>query len=320
MLTVGVDAGGTATKVAMVSPGGKRSAILPSVNPASVGDASADENMRKMVEVLLEEGGSTDLQGWMGSAAVEPHTVDRERRRILECLSKRGLSGRLVLSNDALLPLLAPPLNGVGRVIIVGTGSVVLGRNGAGRLERAGGYEYLLSDRGGAFDLGLHGLRAAAQAEDGWGPPTALTEAAWRVYGRDARACGRLLACAPFPKWEVARFARAVCEASQQGDEVATAIVDAAATDLAALARAVKARLGPTCGEAIVICGGLAYHHESYREKIVLHLEERGTAAAHCEVIPSAADRALALATALDDSPWLCSTELPLELVELSGA
>ncbi|MYW04695.1 hypothetical protein GT354_41790, partial [Streptomyces sp. SID3343] len=64
-----------------------------------------------------------------------------------------------------------------------------------------GGCEYLGSDEGSAYALGLAGLRAAVRGLDGRGPATALFAAA------GPRELARRLAGEPFPKAAVAELA-----------------------------------------------------------------------------------------------------------------
>ena len=66
-----------------------------------------------------------------------------------------GLCAELVVSNDVTPLLLAAPPE-VGHVIAVcGTGTAFLATNGRSAPARVGGCEYLGSDEGSAFDLGL---------------------------------------------------------------------------------------------------------------------------------------------------------------------
>lgn len=53
-----------------------------------------------------------------------------------------------------------------GILIISGTGSVVVGRNAAGKSERAGGWGHILGDHGSGYWIGLTGLRAAIREYD----------------------------------------------------------------------------------------------------------------------------------------------------------
>ena len=65
---------------------------------------------------------------------------------------------------------------GVGVVLIAGTGSMAYGRDATGAHARSGGWGRLLADEGSGYWLGHQLLRRIVQAADGRAPKTALTE------------------------------------------------------------------------------------------------------------------------------------------------
>lgn len=87
-----------------------------------------------------------------------------ERARALEvAFRERGVPATVV--NDAMLVV---PAAGVveGLGVIAGTGSVAVGRTGAGRFVLAGGWGWVLGDEGGAVTLVREAVRAALLAQD----------------------------------------------------------------------------------------------------------------------------------------------------------
>ncbi|AXX29371.1 TIM barrel protein [Actinosynnema pretiosum subsp. pretiosum] len=223
-----VDAGGSDT--AVVGPGGL--ARRGSVNPASSDDADAE--WRALLADLAEVGGA----GWIATATLDPAAPDEELARLRDLALDAGLRGPVVVSNDALPWLVA--LGGRGVVVVCGTGSGFLACSGDAPPVRVGGCEYLGSDEGSAFDLGLAGLRAAVRGADGRGPRTALTDA----YHPSPAALARELADRSHPKAAVAALAPQVCRAWVDGDEVAAGIVDRALDDLVTGARAAAEAAG----------------------------------------------------------------------------
>jgi N-acetylmuramic acid 6-phosphate etherase len=131
-----------------------------------------------------------------------------------------------------------------GVVLVVGTGVVAVAIGADGSLRSADGWGSWLGDEGGGAWIGAAGLRAALRAIDGRGPSTTLTEAARARFGAEPRTWPAQLADAA----ALATFAPDVLVAD---DPVAAAIVRAAATSLAATARA--AGDGP-----VAMVGGLA--------------------------------------------------------------
>jgi N-acetylglucosamine kinase-like BadF-type ATPase len=158
-------------------------------------------------------------------------------RVVRQAAAAAGLHGMLWLTNDLVPLLLGPPLWGDGVVVAIGTGSSVVARSArSGKAARVGGHEYVLSDEGSGFDIGLRGLRAAARAHDGRGSGTTLVEEAVEAFGRSIPELGRHLAELPHPKQEVAGFAERVCRAWIAGDRVASEIVRGSVEEMAAAA------------------------------------------------------------------------------------
>ncbi|MBN1919094.1 MAG: hypothetical protein JW889_14405 [Verrucomicrobia bacterium] len=151
--------------------------------------------------------------------------------------------------------------------VIAGTGSIVVGRDGAGRLHKVGGSGHLLDDDGSAWDLGISGLRAVIEAADGRGPQTALTRPLLDAAGlRGVDEIIPWLYALDEPKPTVARLAPVVIEAAGAGDGAAKIIVEYGASELARWAAVAAQRIGAS-GEAlaVVASGGLFEHNELYR-------------------------------------------------------
>jgi N-acetylglucosamine kinase-like BadF-type ATPase len=187
---------------------------------------------------------------------VDAGTPEPELDRLAGLAAEGGLAGTLVISRDIVPLLAADPLRGRGVAVVCGTGSGFLAGDGRRAPVSVGGCEYLGSDEGGAFDIGLLGLRAAVRGADGRGPATAL--------GRELAAGGaitelaRRLAARPFPKAAVAALAPAVCRCWLAGDPVAGAVIDTALDDLVAGVRAARDRAGLDGGTwSAVLSGGV---------------------------------------------------------------
>ena len=133
------------------------------------------------------------------------------------------------------------PLERAGVVVVAGTGTVGYGRDALGRIATRGGKGYLVDDAGGAFDIGSAALRAIYRADDGRGPDTALVSLVLRFTG-----CADLSAYLhdvvyrdPSPVARIADLARLAGVAADQGDAVATSILEQAGEELAWLAASV---------------------------------------------------------------------------------
>jgi dTDP-4-dehydrorhamnose reductase len=292
----GVDAGGSRTRVTVRADGGpERAAAFGSVNPAAVGADQAAKNLHEALRFVGDVAGDREVRGWLASATVSPETAGAELETITEAAADAGVRGTVTVSGDMIPLLLAGPLRGAGSVVVVGTGSGLLAGDGQGGLRRAGGYEYLGSDEGSAFDLGLAGLRSACRAIDGRGRPTRLVGALEDHLGADLPTASRRLAALAHPKRTVAALAPAVCATWLGGDPVAAGIVEDAVDQLASFTARLRRRASCPAGAGTVITGGVATGCPAFADALGAAL--RQSCGDHpVQVVPDATLAALELA------------------------
>ena len=271
MTLFGIDSGGTTTRVVVRDDAGRPHVrTYPSLNPASVADPAA--NWDVALEAIAADGAT--LTGWIGSASATKESLDAEAVHFRAAAERLGARGAAVVSNDMVPLLMGPPLDGVGTAVTVGTGTSFLARSHDGRIAAASGYEYLVSDEGGAFDIGLHGLRAAGRGYDGRGLETALVGAAVELYGTDIPHLGQQLAGLARPKLEVSRFAPHVCACASAGDSAALAVVKRAVDAVVTGIAAVRWRVDAT-EDAILLAGGVIAGCDVIASGICRELGER---------------------------------------------
>jgi N-acetylglucosamine kinase-like BadF-type ATPase len=154
-----------------------------------------------------------------------------------------------------------------GVAVISGTGSHVFGVNAAGQSWRTGGWGHVLGDEGSGYWLGLHGMKAALRYRDGSGPETALLDAAVAFYELDAvEDLQALMYGKPLTKREIAAFTENVEKAAAAGDQVASALFETAANDLATQVRAPVERLGLEGRFTVALVGGVFAYGERLRD------------------------------------------------------
>lgn len=159
----------------------------------------------------------------------------RERRALARRLGR--LARRVVVLSDAHAALLGALGERAGVLVLAGTGSIVVGRDGRGRWARAGGLGPLLGDDGSSFWLGREWLRATDR-------------------GEDDPAVRRLLH-APDAPARVAALAPLVLRRARRGDRRARAIVARAHAALAELAARVARALRLPTPVTVSWAGGL---------------------------------------------------------------
>jgi len=155
-----------------------------------------------------------------------------ERRALARHL--RRFAVRVVVISDVEAAHLAALGGAVGVLLLAGTGSIALGRDGRGHLTRAGGLGPLVGDDGSAFAIGRAWLRA----------------------GTVAPARARRLATAPDAVARIAALAPAVLRRARSGERAAVRVVREAQRALAALVAGAAPR-GARGPIAVSWAGGL---------------------------------------------------------------
>jgi N-acetylglucosamine kinase-like BadF-type ATPase len=244
-LFLGVDGGQSGTTSLIGDETGR---ILGEGEAGPCNHAAAGEGRAKLERAVRES-----VSAACAAAGLDPDAVQFEaacfgmsggpddKREILAGILR---TARLVVTTDAAIALAGATGGGDGIVVIAGTGSIALGRNGGGRTVRAGGWGYVFGDEGGAFDIARQALRAALRMEEGWGPETALRQVLLEATG--AATVNEVLHLFYTPEWQrsrVALLAAAVDEAARHSDPIAHRILNNAAQELALLAAAVRGQL-----------------------------------------------------------------------------
>ena len=148
-LAVGVDLGGTWIRVVILRDGRatrrvKRVSRMPELDKVL---PNVLESRRRVRSLVVAARGV-----W---TAAERAAL---RRRL------RGLAERVEVISDVEAALLGALGSRPGVLVLAGTGSIVLGRDGHGRLARAGGLGPLIGDEGSAFWLGREWLRLSPES------------------------------------------------------------------------------------------------------------------------------------------------------------
>ncbi|HLZ13140.1 MAG TPA: BadF/BadG/BcrA/BcrD ATPase family protein [Candidatus Acidoferrum sp.] len=239
---MGLDGGGTKTDCVVMEEGGR---ILgrgrgAASNPSRIGLEAAARGVRQAAEAALNHAGLkmeqvTDIcAGLAGVAAPERAAPMREM------LSGFFAGRKFELCTDLDLALAAAGASSA-IVLVAGTGSAAIGRNGVGRVARSGGHGPNNSDEGSAFSVGKRAVEAVKSGAGG--SASALrarileqlgVESAESISGLEGDA-----ADAVYP-----RVFPIVANAAEEGDELARGLLHDAAKSLASLVKAVHAELG----------------------------------------------------------------------------
>jgi glucosamine kinase len=154
-------------------------------------------------------------------------------------------------ANDAVTACLGAHAGADGGIVIAGTGSHGMARV-RGKEVFVGGRGFLLGDDGSAARIGADAVRAALRAYDGLGPSTPLTRSVMQRFADDSNAALQWALTAK-PS-DYGAFAPLVLDEAGKGDAIGRMIVATAASALATLTHAVRAR----GAENVALVGGLS--------------------------------------------------------------
>lgn len=282
-LFVGVDGGGTKTRVLVVSSDGicRGNAMAGASNPNSVGEETALKNLCEALFAAAESAGTTPAfsVGFFGLSGVNDSVSARHLRGKISEFRGVEIPNFLVENDTRSLCAAAFGMRS-GVVLIAGTGSKCYGRTADGREWETGGYDFHVSDEASAFDLARRALVAAVRAADGRGEPTVLKDILFdelqisetgqisqRLHQDSLKNPGK-----PMSKDEIAALARFVDKAYLNGDAVARKILNAAMDDLVVMVKTVLRKLEIPANESrLGITGGVILHEPCgtiFREKM----------------------------------------------------
>jgi N-acetylglucosamine kinase-like BadF-type ATPase len=257
-VVLGIDGGGTKTHAVVADAAGTVLGFATS-GPANwevVGLRGAGESLREAARRALRAAGADVgdiVASVFGLAGVD---WDSDLPRMTHEVEQLGLPGPAEVTNDSFIALRAGTDDGMGVVVIAGTGAITAGRSRDGRTFRTLGQGAEFGDTGSASDVSDAALRAVANAYTGRGPQTELTELLCSLYG--CRSAAELLERASRGGERSRSAAPTVLRSAEGGDEVARGIVHWAGCELGQSAVLSARQLGMT-GERfdVVLAGGL---------------------------------------------------------------
>lgn len=271
-----VDGGNSKTDLALVSAGGELRALIhgPTVSHQQVGlqagmarleelavraarDARLDPSLRPLADlaVLCLAGADfpSDVRALMG--ALKPLKLARE----------------VVIRNDGFAGLRAGTNRVWGVAVIAGTGINCVGIAPDGRIASFPAVGDVAGDWGGGGGIGREALSAAIRGRDGRGPHTRLERMVPEHFGfRRPLTLTYALYRDRVPESRLRELAPLVFEAAGSGDQVARAIADRLADEVAAMAVAMirRLRLVRTDVDVVLAGGMMRTRHRPFYERI----------------------------------------------------
>ncbi len=234
---LGIDAGGSATRVVLVADGRvARRFTAPPMN------ALLTVDLTEQLATLI--GGADATAAGIGMPGLR--SPDDAAALGAELTRRAGRPARV--TGDGEIAWLGAFGAAPGIVVFAGTGSGAMGCD-CERWARAGGHGFLLGDEGSAYWIGRAAANAALRWDDGMGGSAALRDAVIETSGGDLAALIESVNSHPAERGRLALLAPVVSALAGE-DDAARRIALEAAEHLAELAWAVTRRLGP-----LPVCG-----------------------------------------------------------------
>jgi N-acetylglucosamine kinase-like BadF-type ATPase len=245
---LGIDGGGTKTRFVLAD----ETTILARVisggsNIIRLGETQAREVLRSAIQQVCTAARISPEQiraTCIGAAGAARPEIAGKIRRIFADLALTNIE----VVGDTVIALEAAFGGGPGVIAIAGTGSIVYGRDAAGRTARAGGWGFAISDEGSGHWIGRSAVSAILNAYDR-GLETALTHLAmqtWKLHSID-----ELVQHAnSTPPPDFPRLFPVVLRAAEEGDNIARELLAEAGTKLAVLVAIVIRRLSSQVSES----------------------------------------------------------------------
>jgi N-acetylglucosamine kinase-like BadF-type ATPase len=225
-VVLGVEGGGSHTHALVVDGSGGLVGAAATRDPSNwedVGFEAASAAIRACVREALASSGTEPAEvaaAVFGLAGVD-FPIDEDRLGGVP--SAIGVHGPVQIVNDSFVALRAGTDRPFGVVAVAGTGSVVAGRNRAGRTFRTLGLGPVFGDTGSASEVSAAAFTAVADAYLGRGPQTTLTEAL--LERTELASVLDLLEATGRGRVDDSRFAPLVVAAARGGDAPAASIL-----------------------------------------------------------------------------------------------
>jgi N-acetylglucosamine kinase-like BadF-type ATPase len=276
-----VDGGGTKTLalVASLSEDGHMDIIgRGHGGPSNLRLAGKEQSLASLdqaIDQALLDAGRPGQRVDHAVLALAGSTSPDVQRDVSDWADQRQLSSCVEIVHDADPVLASGTEQGWGVALIVGTGSVAVGLDSAGKSVIKGGWGHWFGDKGSGFYLGYKALAAVAEASDDIGPETLLSELVMdRLGATDPRSILKEVSAGDDTRREVAALAPIVTLAAERQDRVATRIIISAVTETVKLVAAVSKALGFEKPFPLAVAGGVVCNSEFFRRELMGQLSQ----------------------------------------------
>ncbi len=267
MDVIGVDGGNSKTELVVATLEGE---LVSHVRgPGSNSHAVGADGCVEVVGALVEQAGLR-APAEHGVFFLCGADVPADLAELQSAVDRRGWARRALVDNDTFALLWAGAERADAVAVVCGSGINCVGRSADGRIARYPSLGWTTGDWGGGEPLGREALFLAARAKDGRGEPTALVEVIEEHFGQSVEDVGEAIHYRRVGPQRLGELAPAVMAAVSGGDQVARALVERLAEEVALFARRALRDLG--LDDADVVLGGGLLRGEVLADMVVQRL------------------------------------------------
>src|SRR4030042_5635560 len=260
---IGVDGGGTKTQAVLIDANRKiiRRAFAGRSKPSVFEIKTSIQRIYEVIyKVTLDK--LSDMPTCLAIAGLNSQEDKKnfynnlfKNKKLSKILAKSS-----IVVNDTVAALRSATVDKNAIVLISGTGSNCWGRNEKGEEAKAGGLDYILSDEGSGYAIGLSILKSVVGAQDGRGPKTVLVDLLFKKLNiKSLDNLNNLVYKKPWNKTDIAKIAPLAGKAVLLKDDVAKKIIFKAACDLSLMIKAVARRLNLQDKKYIIVTAGSVF-------------------------------------------------------------
>ena len=263
---LGVDGGGTKTEAVLIDEDGKviGQGQAGGSNPAVFGVKKSLDNIATAIQKTLKNFPDTaDIPTCLAIAGVntKKEADNFSKAAFLHPSLSKIISKNSIVVNDTQAALRAGTNDKNAVVLIAGTGSNCFGKNENGQSAKSGGRDFILSDEGSGYAIGLSVLKAVTKMSDGRASMSVLKDLLFshlKINSIDQLT--EIVNSKPWNKTDIANVAPLAEKAAKKGDKLASEIIKTAAMELALMIEAVAEKLDLKNKEYTIVTTGSVFN------------------------------------------------------------
>ena len=275
-LVVGVDGGGSRTRVVLADANGtvlaRTEGMASALTPGE--EAAAADVIRALISDVLAMADRADTRPAVCVVGVAGAGQERAAQALWSALASRRVADDVSVQADATIALDDAFGDHAGVLLIAGTGSIAFARAPDGRMERCGGWGPAIGDEGSAAWLGARALSVITAAHDGREPETALTGAI--LTALELESLAELIPwAAATNRTALAALAPVVAQTAAAGDLRANALISLCVEELVIHVRTLARRcfMDERAAISVALSGGLLGKGSLVRKRLEQRLK-----------------------------------------------